>query len=88
VSGSTDAGYPIIKDIEEIMESEIIWAPAIKGGAVVSTRGGDFQLHVGQDFSIGYLSHSSQAVQLYLQETLTFLQLTAEAVVMLNAGGK
>jgi uncharacterized linocin/CFP29 family protein len=88
VSGSTDAGYPIIKDIEEIMESEIIWAPAIKGGAVVSMRGGDFQLHVGQDFSIGYLSHSSQSVQLYLQETLTFLQLTAEAVVMLNAGGK
>ncbi|MFZ0870637.1 MAG: family 1 encapsulin nanocompartment shell protein [Rhodanobacter sp.] len=88
VSGSTDAGYPIIKDIEEIMESDIIWAPAIKGGAVVSTRGGDFQLHVGQDFSIGYLSHSPQSVQLYLQETLTFLQLTAEAVVMLNAGGK
>lgn len=85
VTGSTDGGYPIVKDIEEIMDSEIIWAPAIKGGAVVSTRGGDFELHVGQDFSIGYLSHTAQAVQLYLQETLTFLQLTAEAVVMLNS---
>jgi uncharacterized linocin/CFP29 family protein len=88
VSGSTDAGYPIIKEIQEVIESEIIWAPAIKGGAVVSTRGGDFELHLGQDFSIGYLSHSAQSVQLYLQETFTFLQLTAEAVVMLNASGK
>jgi len=88
VSGSTDAGYPIIKEIQEVIESEIIWAPAIKGGAVVSTRGGDFELHLGQDFSIGYLSHSAQSVQLYLQETFTFLQLTAEAVMMLNAGGK
>ena len=88
VSGSTDAGYPIVKDIEGLIESDIIWAPAIHGGAVVSTRGGDFELHLGQDFSIGYLSHSAQSVQLYLQETFTFLQLTAEAVVMLGAGGK
>jgi uncharacterized linocin/CFP29 family protein len=88
VMGSTDGGYPIVKDIEEIMDSEIIWAPAIQGGAVVTTRGGDFELHVGQDFSIGYLSHTAKAVQLYLQETLTFLQLTAEAVVMLDAGKK
>lgn len=88
VTGSTDGGYPIVKDLEAIMDSEIIWAPAITGGAVVSTRGGDFELHLGQDFSIGYLSHNAGTVQLYLQETLTFLQLTAEAVVMLDSGGK
>lgn len=88
VTGSTEGGYPLVRDLEEIMDSEIIWAPAMQGGAVVSTRGGDFELHLGQDFSIGYLSHSDQTVQLYLQETLTFLQLTAEAVVMLSPGGK
>lgn len=36
-----------------------------------------------QDFSIGYLSHSSSVVELYLQETFTFRQLTTEAVVAL-----
>jgi uncharacterized linocin/CFP29 family protein len=36
---------------------------------VLSTRGGDFDLHVGQDFSIGYLSHTDTHVRLYLQET-------------------
>jgi uncharacterized linocin/CFP29 family protein len=88
VTGSTDGGYPLVRDIEEIMESEIIWAPAIQGGVVLSTRGGDFALHLGQDFSIGYLSHTAGAIQLYFQETLTFLQLTAEAVVMLHSSSK
>ena len=37
---------------------------------VLTTRGGDFDLHIGQDVSIGYLSHTDTAVRLYLQETL------------------
>jgi len=55
--------------------------PAIAGGFVMSTRGGDFALHIGQDLSIGYSSHTETAVRLYLQETLTFILLTAEAAV-------
>ena len=47
------------------------------------SRGGDFALHIGQDVSIGYLSHSDSVVRLYLQETFTFLLLTAEAAVAL-----
>jgi uncharacterized linocin/CFP29 family protein len=50
---------------------------------VLTTRGGDFDLHIGQDVSIGYLSHTDSAVRLYLQETLTFLLLTSEAAVAL-----
>ena len=54
---------------------------AIPGAVVVTTRGGDFDLHIGQDVSIGYLSHTDKTVGLYLQETLTFLMLTSEAAV-------
>ena len=88
VSGATDDGYPVLKDIRNLVDGEIIWAPAIKGGVVLSTRGGDFELHLGQDISIGYLSHTESTVRLYLQETFTFLQLTAEAAVVLAAGSK
>ena len=88
VSGATGQGYPVAKDIRNVVDGEVIWAPAIKGGVVLSTRGGDFELHLGQDFSMGYLSHSDRAIQLYLQETFTFLHLTAEAAVMLTAHGK
>ncbi|HTV45957.1 MAG TPA: family 1 encapsulin nanocompartment shell protein [Stellaceae bacterium] len=83
VSEGVDYGYPIIQHIHRLVETEIIWAPAIAGGFVLSTRGGDFALHLGQDFSIGYLSHTDAAVRLYLQETFTFLLLTAEAAVAL-----
>ena len=60
----------------------------IDGAFVLTTRGGDFELHIGQDVSIGYLSHSDDAVRLYLQETFTFLLLTAEAAVALSPSAK
>jgi uncharacterized linocin/CFP29 family protein len=89
VSEGVDYGYPVLQHIHRLVETEIIWAPAITGGFVLTTRGGDFDLHVGQDFSIGYLSHDQARVQLYLQETFTFLLLTSEAAVALSpaAGG-
>jgi len=80
---TSDHGYPVLQHIHRLVASEIIWAPAIAGAFVLSTRGGDFQLHIGQDVSIGYLSHTDTAVRLYLQETMTFLYLTREAAVAL-----
>jgi uncharacterized linocin/CFP29 family protein len=81
VSEASDQGYPVLEHLKRLVNGEIIWAPAIDGGSVLSTRGGDFELHIGQDLSIGYLSHTDQVVRLYLQETLTFLMLTSEASV-------
>ena len=63
---------------------DIIWAPAIDGAFLLSTRGGDYELHLGQDLSIGYLSHDATSVQLYFQESLTFLVQTSEAGVALT----
>ncbi|HLY47465.1 MAG TPA: family 1 encapsulin nanocompartment shell protein [Stellaceae bacterium] len=80
---SSDNGYPILQHIRRLVETDLIWAPAIEGAVVLTTRGGDFDLHVGQDVSIGYLSHTATAVRLYLQETFTFLLLTTEAAVSL-----
>lgn len=88
VSGASDDGYPIRRHIEHLVDGKIVWAPAIDGGLVLTTRGGDFELHIGQDISIGYLSHSETDVRLYLQETFTFLALTAEAAVVLAPPGK
>ena len=80
---TSDQGYPVLEHVKRLVDDKIIWAPAIEGAFVVTTRGGDFDLHVGQDVSIGYLSHTDVAVTLYLQETFTFLFLTAEAAVAL-----
>jgi uncharacterized linocin/CFP29 family protein len=85
VSESSDQGYPVLQHIKRLLSGEIIWAPAISGAVVLTTRGGDFVLQLGQDTSIGYLAHTDTEVHLYLQETLTFLVFTAEAAVRLPA---
>jgi len=88
IGGGSDDGYPLLKHIHPLVDGEIVWAPAIKGGFVLTTRGGDFALHIGQDISIGYLSHSETVVRLYFQETFTFLMLTTEAAVVLAPSEK
>jgi len=88
VSECSDEGYPVLQHIQHLVDGEIIWAPAIEGGVVLTTRGGDFELDIGQDISIGYVSHSKTIVELYLQETFTFRLLTTEAVVVLVPGAK
>jgi uncharacterized linocin/CFP29 family protein len=87
LSETSDQGYPVMEHVKRLVDGEIIWAPAIAGAFVLTTRGGDFGFHIGQDISIGYLSHTDTAVRLYLQETFTFLLLTTEASVAINPAG-
>jgi uncharacterized linocin/CFP29 family protein len=86
LSESTDHGYPLMEHIKHLVDGEIIWAPAITGAFVLTTRGGDFGLYLGEDVSIGYLGHDDNKVRLYLQETFTFLLLTTEASVAITEG--
>jgi uncharacterized linocin/CFP29 family protein len=88
LSEASDHGYPVIQHIHRLVNEEITFAPAIAGAFILTTRGGDFDLHIGQDVSIGYLSHSDKTVALYLQESLTFLLLTTEAAVALTPAAK
>ena len=85
---TSDYGYPVLEHVKRLVEGKIIWAPAIDGAFVVTTRGGDLDLHIGQDVSIGYLSHTATHVRLYLQETLAFLYLTSESAVALAPPSK
>jgi uncharacterized linocin/CFP29 family protein len=84
VSETSDHGYPIYEHIARVLDGEIIWAPAIDGAFLLSMRGGDFELYLGQDLSIGYLAHDATSIRLYFQESLTFLAYTSEAVVALT----
>ncbi|HEY8554991.1 MAG TPA: family 1 encapsulin nanocompartment shell protein [Burkholderiales bacterium] len=80
---TTKGGYPVIEHVRRLLDGPIVWAPGVDGAVVLSLRGGDFELTVGQDFSIGYLDHTASIVRLYLQETLTFRVLTPAAAVPL-----
>jgi uncharacterized linocin/CFP29 family protein len=85
VSETSDHGYPIRDHLSRVVDGDIIWAPAIDGAFVLTGRGGDFELRLGQDLSIGYLSHDAETVQLYFFESFTFAPYTTEASVPLTA---
>ena len=83
---TTVGGYPIIEHVRALLDGPLIWAPAVDGACVMSMRGGDYELIVGQDISIGYLSHSDETVRLYLEESFTFRNIEPAAAVPLVYG--
>jgi uncharacterized linocin/CFP29 family protein len=87
--GLTEArkdGYPILPHVRRLLDGPIVWAPALDGAVVLSTRGGDFELTVGEDLSIGFLDHTDDMVRLYLEESFTFRVLSPQAAVALSSG--
>lgn len=82
---STDkGGYPILNHLSMILGGPVVWAPSVDGAIVMSERGGDFELTIGEDISIGYLNHDADSVTLELRESITFQVLSPEAAVVLS----
>lgn len=77
-------GYPILHHLGLILGGPVVWAPAVDGAVVISQRGNDFLLTVGQDASIGYRSHDADTVTLELLESLTFQACAPEAAIALR----
>lgn len=63
-----------------------MWAPGLDGALVVSKRGGDFILDVGQDLSIGYIRYDAELVTLYFEESFSFRVTEPDAAVVLTEG--
>ncbi len=72
VSTTHAGGYPVLDHLRSFVDGPLVWAPALDGSLVLSLRGGDFQLTLGADFSIGYLDHDADRVRLYIEESLAF----------------
>lgn len=77
-------GYPLLQHLGLILGGPVVWAPAVDGALVISQRGGDFKLTVGQDASIAYVSHDADTVTLELQESVAFVAMSPEAAVAMR----
>ena len=83
----TESGTSLMEHLTRILDGgPIVWAPGIRGGVVVSQRGGDFQFVSGQDLSIGYRASDAESVTLYLEESFTLTILDPTAAVALATG--
>jgi uncharacterized linocin/CFP29 family protein len=86
VETAEHGGYPLFDHLRKIVEGPVVRAPGVRGGAVLSLRGGDFLFASGQDLSVGYEHHDHETVHLYLEESFTFRVATPEAAVALGVG--
>jgi uncharacterized linocin/CFP29 family protein len=80
---TAEGGYPVLNVVRKLVDGPLVWAPAVNGAIVLSVRGGDFELTIGRDLSIGYHSHTETSVRLYVAESMAFRVLTPEAAVAL-----
>ncbi|RJQ58117.1 MAG: bacteriocin [Desulfobacteraceae bacterium] len=83
-------GYPVKMQAENILGGPVLLSTYLSGefedeAYMISKRGGDFELIMGQDLAIGYESHSSEKVKLYFTESFTFRILQPDAVLHYSA---
>jgi uncharacterized linocin/CFP29 family protein len=81
---TTEAGDLLLDHLRRILGGPVVWTPGIDEGVVVSLRGGDFILDVGEDASIGYLDHTADTVRLYFEESFSFRVTEPDAAVLLR----
>jgi uncharacterized linocin/CFP29 family protein len=79
-------GYPVVEHLRLVTGGPVVWAPAIDGAVVLSLRGGDFELHCGDDLGIGYVRHDDSTVTLAIDESVTFTNHSPEAAIALRHG--
>lgn len=83
VESAEPGGVLLRKHLEQILGGHVVWTPGIEGAVVLSLRGGDFVLDVGEDISLGYLAHTVDTISLYFEESLTFRVAEPDAAVAL-----
>lgn len=76
--------YPLRRQIKDMLGGSIILSPFIEEAFLVSERGGDFRLTLGQDLSIGYHFHDKENVELYFTESFTFQCFEPAAICVFN----
>ena len=81
---TTMTGYPMVKMLEELLQGGIHWSTALTQGVLLTTRGGDYELVLGQDLSIGYAMHDKDNIELYFTESFAFRILEPAAAVPLQ----
>jgi uncharacterized linocin/CFP29 family protein len=74
-------GYPLTKQLKEIIGGEIVVSPSIEGALLVPENDEDLEMIIGQDLSIGYQYHDDKKVRLFITESFTFRVLDPTIIV-------
>lgn len=74
-------GIPLIERIERLIGGKVVHSLAIDGAYLLPFDDENLELTIGQDFAIGYESHDTKEVTLFLTESFTFRVLDPNLIV-------
>jgi len=80
----TMRAYPLQPYLEAVLGGPVIHSPLLTDAFLVSTRGGDQRLVLGQDLAVGFHSADGVKMKLFLTESFTFQVIVPEAAVYLQ----
>lgn len=80
---TSSKAYPLFKRVKDVLgeDGRIVLSPQYDTCMLVSMKEGNSELIIGQDFSIGYQSHTNTDVTFYITETFTFRTIAPESIV-------
>lgn len=84
---SSRGGYPVLEHLRMELGGPVVWSPVMDGAVIVSLRGGDFDLVLGQDVAVAHVRHDDVSVSLELRGSSTFRNLAPEAAAVLRFAG-
>ena len=74
-------GYPFIKRVNDLIGGKIVQSKVIKNAILLPQDNADLELVLGGDYTIGYISHDSKNVRLFIAMSFTFRVINREIII-------
>jgi uncharacterized linocin/CFP29 family protein len=74
-------GIPLAERIERLIGGKVIHSLAVEGAFLLPQDNENLELTIGQDFALGYESHDTREVTLYITESFTFRVLDPALII-------
>lgn len=73
--------YPLVKQVEELIGGKVIYSKVVEGAFLLPEDHEDLEMTIGQDYSIGYESHTDEKVRLFITESFAFRVLDPALII-------
>ncbi len=73
--------YPLVKQVEELIGGKVIYSKVVEGAFLLPEDHDDLEMTIGQDYSIGYESHTDEKVRLFITESFAFRVLDPALII-------
>lgn len=78
-------GYPLMKRVESLLESKVVYSHVLDGALLLPFNHEDLEMTIGCDYSIGYQSSDNDKVKFFISESFTYRTLDPAIIIKFKA---